>query len=95
MPFLSQENTPIIINPDLPSDALSSKQFNTLVEILSEGEIEGSATASRNGITNTSSTEYKNSFLKDIFLNNTQVLQEAASVSSPIDSTFNFKNVDF
>ncbi|HAI37738.1 MAG TPA: host specificity protein J, partial [Maribacter sp.] len=95
MPFLSQESTPVIINPDLPTDALSSKQFNTLVEILSEGEIEGSATASKNGITNTASAEYKNSFLKDIFLNNTQVLQEAANVTSPTDSTFNFKNVEF
>jgi len=34
-------------NPDLPSGALSSKQFNTIVELLSEGEIEGSATASQ------------------------------------------------
>ena len=34
-------------NPDLPSGALSSKQFNTIVELLSEGEIEGSATASK------------------------------------------------
>ena len=32
-------------NPDLPSGALSSKQFNTIVECISEGEIEGSATA--------------------------------------------------
>ena len=37
-------------NPDLPSGALSSKQFNTIVELLSEGEIEGSATASKNNI---------------------------------------------
>ena len=33
-------------DPDLPADALSSKQFNTIVELLGEGEIEGSATAS-------------------------------------------------
>ena len=46
-------------NPDLPSGALSSKQFNTIVELLGEGEIEGSATASKNGITDTTSTEYK------------------------------------
>lgn len=88
------QNT-ILTNPDLPQDALSSKQFNTLVEILSEGEIEGSATASRNGITNQSSTEYKNSFLKDIFLNNVPVLNAGASVTSPQDSDFNFQDVNF
>ena len=27
-------------NPDLPSGALSSKQFNTIVEVVGEGELE-------------------------------------------------------
>ena len=84
-----------IVNPDLPADALSSKQFNTLVDVVSEGLIEGSATASKNGITDTTSTEYKNSFLKDIFLNRNPILQSAASVSSPADSDFNYRNVTF
>ena len=26
-----------LINPDLPADALSSKQFNTIVEVVGEG----------------------------------------------------------
>lgn len=82
-------------NPDLPSGALSSKQFNTIVELLSEGEIEGSATASKNGITDKTSTGYINSFKKDIFLNQTPILQAAASVTSPQDSDFNFKDVGF
>ena len=43
-------------NPDLPSGALSSKQFNTVVEIVGEGELEGSATASKAGITDKPST---------------------------------------
>jgi len=80
-------------NPDLPSGALSSKQFNTIVELLSEGEIEGSATASKNGITDKTSTAYINSFKKDIFLNQTPILQAAASVTSPQDSDFNFQDV--
>ena len=29
----------VLNNPDLPADALSSKQFNTIVEIISEGLI--------------------------------------------------------
>ena len=82
-------------NPDLPSGALSSKQFNTIVELLGEGEIEGSATASKAGITDKTSTAYFNAFKKDIFLNGTQVLQEAASNTAPTDSDFNFKDVGF
>ena len=48
----------IIVNPDLPSDALSSKQFNTIVEIISEGEIEGFATPSKRGVA-TNNAAYK------------------------------------
>ena len=57
-------------NPDLPSDALSSKQFNTLVEIISEGEIAGFATAHKRGIA-TDNAAYKTAALTDIFLNKT------------------------
>ena len=39
------QNT-VFNNPDLPEDALSSKQFSTLIEIISEGQIEGSVSAS-------------------------------------------------
>jgi predicted phage tail protein len=88
------QNT-VFNNPDLPSGALSSKQFNTIVELLGEGEIEGSATASKASITDKTSTAYFNAFKKDIFLNGTQVLQEAASNTSPQDSDFNFKDVGF
>ena len=84
-----------LINPDLPANALSSKQFNTIVELLGEGEIEGSATASKASITDKTSTAYFNAFKKDIFLNGTQVLQEAASNTAPEDSDFNFKDVGF
>jgi hypothetical protein len=49
-----------MIEPDLPSGALSSKQFNTIVELLGEGELEGSATASKAGITDKTSTAYFN-----------------------------------
>jgi predicted phage tail protein len=88
------QNT-VFNNPDLPSGALSSKQFNTIVELLGEGEIEGSATASKANITDKTSTAYFNAFKKDIFLNGTQVLQEAASNTAPQDSDFNYKDVGF
>jgi len=76
--------------PDLPKDALQSVQFQTLIELLGSGEIEGfpSATGSKG------STEYNISALKDVFLNNTQVLQQAAG-TSPNDEDFNFLNITF
>jgi len=79
-----------IPNPDLPNDALQSKQFQTLIELLGSGEIEGfpSATGSKG------STEYNTSALKDVFLNGTQVLQQAAG-TSPNDEDFNFRNITF
>ena len=79
-----------LTNPDLPADSLASKQFQTLIDLLSEGIISGfpSATGSQG------STEYNTSALKDVFLNGTQVLQQAAG-TSPNDSDFNFQNISF
>ena len=72
------------------NDQLASKQFQTLLDLISEGVISGfpSATGSQG------SEEYNTSALKDVFLNGTQVLQQAAG-TSPSDSDFNFQNVSF
>ena len=48
-------------------DKLKSIDFGTIVDVLGEGQIEGSATASKAGITDKTSTAYKNAFLKDLF----------------------------
>tara|TARA_R100000353_G_scaffold153147_1_gene111684 strand:+ start:342 stop:3914 length:3573 start_codon:yes stop_codon:yes gene_type:complete len=79
-----------LTDPNIPSNVLASKQFQTLMELLGEGEIEGfpSATGSKG------STEYNTSALKDVFLNGTQVLQQGAG-TTPIDEDFNFQNVSF
>ena len=76
---------------------LSSKQFSTVVDVLSEGEIEGSATASKAGITNKSSNNYVNAFLKDIYLDDTQIYQQAAPNENarPRSSFLNYKKIDF
>ena len=78
-------------------DTLSSKQFTTLIDVLSEGEIEGSATASKAGITNKSSFAYSNAFLKDVFLDGTQVYQQNApnNEGQPTASLLNYKGVTF
>jgi len=81
-----------LIEPSLPKDVLSSKQFSTVIDVLSEGEIEGFPSAS--GLTQ-GTTAYNNASLKDVFMNGTQVLQQNASNTSPVDSDFNFQNIAF
>ena len=78
----------------LPSGSLKSIDFITLVDILSEGEIELSATAHKNNIIDKTSTAYKNSFLKDLFLNNQPVLASDADVNNPATSDFNYDSVE-
>ena len=86
MPFSDRK----IIDATLPDDKLKSIDFGTVVDALGEGQIEGSATASKDEITDKTSTAYKNAFLKDLFLNKTAVLQADANNSSPNDSDFNY-----
>ena len=81
--------------PPRTPDTLHSKQFATFIDLISEGEIEGSATASKEGITDRTSAAYVNAYLKDVFLNDTPVLKATASSSSPQDADFNFQNVTF
>ena len=89
-PAFTNGSTFGLTNPDLPADSLASKQFQTLIDLISEGIISGfpSATGSQG------STEYNTSALKDVFLNGTQVLQQAAG-TSPDDTDFNFQNISF
>ncbi|REK58385.1 MAG: host specificity protein J [Bacteroidetes bacterium] len=81
--------------PTRTPDTLHSKQFATFLDLISEGEIEGSATASKEGITDRTSAAYTNAYLKDVFLNDTPILKATASSSSPADTDFNFQNVSF
>ena len=81
--------------PTRTPDTLHSKQFATFLDLISEGEIEGSATASKEGITDRSSLTYTNAYLKDVFLNDTPVLKASARSDFPAGKDFNFQNVDF
>tara|TARA_Y100001972_G_scaffold121637_1_gene165977 strand:+ start:486 stop:3896 length:3411 start_codon:yes stop_codon:yes gene_type:complete len=80
-----------IIDALLVDNILKSIDFGTVVDALAEGQIEGSATASKARITDKSSTAFKNAFLKDLFLNKTAVLQGDASNTNPNDSEFNYQ----
>ena len=81
--------------PTKAPDTLHSKQFATVQDLLSEGEIEGFATPSRQNITNRTAQNYKNCSLKDVFLDDTPVLNHSADNTNPNAGDFNFQNVSF
>jgi len=78
----------------LRQTAITSKQHATIVEVLSEGEIEGWATASKEGRTK-GTTAYDNAAKKDTFFNRTPILQSVANSASPASNHYNFQNVEF
>jgi len=81
-------------SPTRAPDTLNSRQFATIQDLLSEGEIEGFATPSKAGLTK-GTTAYNNAALKDIFLNDTPILNSSADNSNPQTTDFNFQNVGF
>ncbi len=80
--------------PERAPDTLNSRQFASIQDLLSEGEIEGFATPSKAGLVK-GTTAYNNAALKDVFLNDTPILSSNASNTNPQTSDFNFQNVDF
>ena len=75
-------------------DTLHSRSFATVQDLISEGEIEGFASASKEGLTK-GTTAYDNASLKDVFLDDTPILNSTATSASPADTDFNFQNVTF
>ena len=75
-------------------DTLNSRQFASIQDLISEGEIEGFATPSKAGLTK-GTTAYNNAALKDIFLNDTPILNASANNTNPQTADFNFQNVGF
>ena len=80
--------------PTREPDTLHSRQFATFLDLVSEGEIEGFATASKEGRTK-GTTAYNNAALKDVFLNDTPVLRSTADSTNPQTVDFNFQDVKF
>ena len=79
--------------PTIAEDNLHSKQFATLLDLISEGEIEGFSSPSKEGRTK-GTAAYKTASKKDIFLDNTPILSSGADSTNPQDIDFNHKNVD-
>ena len=75
-------------------DTLHSRSFATVQDLISEGEIEGFATASKEQRTK-GTTAYDNASLKDVFLDDTPILDANASSTSPATNDFNFQDVTF
>ena len=80
--------------PTRTPDTLHSRQFATFLDLVSEGEIEGYATASKEGRTK-GTTAYNNAALKDVILNDTPVLKATADSTNPVATDFNFQDVSF
>ena len=87
--------------PERAEDTLNSKEFATIQDLLSEGEIEGFATPSKKGIPR-NNANYNNACLADIFLNNTSVLNVSpddpnftTKLNNLTDTDFSFEDVTF
>ena len=76
--------------PSLSS--LQSKQALNLIEVISEGEIEGFPSAA--GLTK-GTDAYTRAALKDIFLGSTPIIRPSANINNIVDADFNFQGVKF
>ena len=78
---------------EMKEGEIGSRQNITTVDVICEGEIAGFPSAVDAGHT-LGTNDYHRTALKDVFLNNVQVLRESASNTAPEDSDFNFGTND-
>jgi len=74
---------------EMKEGEIGSRQFVTLVDVIAEGEIAGFPSAIDAGLT-AGTNDYNICALKDVFLNNTQVMKQSAPSTGSDDSDFNF-----
>ena len=87
---VQQAAAPAIRTPIRTADNLASTAYANILDMLSEGEIEGFPSA-RNYTRGTDN--YNLALLKDVFLTDTPVLRSGADVTNLTDSDYNFKGV--
>ena len=87
---VQQSAAPAVRTPTRTADNLASTAFANILDLISEGEIEGfpSARAYTRGTTN-----YNLALLKDVYLTDTPVLRSGADVTNLTDADYNFKGV--
>lgn len=76
--------------PSKTPDNLDSVQYAELVDLISEGEIEGFPNA-KNYTRGTDA--YNVALLKDVFLDNTPILRSGANPAAPDDTDYNFRDI--
>ncbi len=74
--------------------SLASRSFATVQDLICEGEIEGFASASKEELTK-GTTAYDVASLKDIYLDETPILNATANSSNPNNTDYNFSDVVF
>ena len=79
-------------NPTTAKDNLDSIAKIKVLDALGEGDIDGFATPRSLGLSE-SDANYNTALLKDVFFDNTPVLEQTASVQNPLDEDFNFDDV--
>ena len=72
--------------PTRTPDTLHSRQFATFLDLISEGEIEGFATASKEGRTQ-GTTAYNNAALKDVFIGLFEYIVSPIDIFPDADTT--------
>ena len=72
--------------------SVQSRQAVNIIEVLSEGEIEGFPSAA--GLTK-GTNAYSRASLKDIFLDKTSIVKQTADSNNVVDADFNFQQVVF
>jgi len=79
--------------PTTNESVLSSKQSNDLIDVLSEGEINGFPAALDAGLTR-GTDKYNIASLKNVHLNGTPILKSSADINNLTEGDFNFSRKD-
>ena len=82
----------MIVEISRNQSSLESRQAINLIEVLSEGEIEGFPSAA--GLTK-GTDAYNKAALKDVYLGKTPVIKSSANPNNILDSDFNFQRITF
>ena len=77
--------------PTQDKDNLDSTAYANIIDLLSEGEIEGFATPSATGYVR-DSDNWNKALLKDIYANDTPILRESADIANIQDTDYNFRD---
>ena len=78
---------------EMKDGEIGSRQFVTTIDVIAEGQVAGFPSAIAAGHT-LGTNDYNTTALKDVFLNNVQVLQQSAPDTNPSDNDFNFGTSD-